>query len=102
MASVAEWPMSKKIRVGRIVSEVGFALNGNRAKFLALLGDPLSFWINFELRDRFGFFAAEYLEAALSAQSRGLAELDPDELDDDLVRDTSRILTSFSAWLYGK
>ena len=44
----------------------------------------------------------EYVEAALAAKGRELVVLDPAELDDDLVRDMTEILTSFCARLYGK
>lgn len=55
-----------------------------------------------EHRDRFARFAVEYVEAALSSQGRKLIVVDPSELDDDLVRDMTEILTSFCARLYGR
>jgi predicted site-specific integrase-resolvase len=56
----------------RVVSEVGSALNGHRHKFLALLKDPNVTTILVEHRDRFCRFGADYVEAALGAQSRSL------------------------------
>jgi len=44
----------------------------------------------------------ELVEAALSAHGRRLVVLDPDEVDDDLVRDVTEALTSFCARLYGR
>jgi predicted site-specific integrase-resolvase len=90
------------MRVDRVVTEVGSALNGKRKKFLALLRDPSVAVIVVEHRDRFARFAVEYIEAALSAQGRRLIVVDAAELDDDLVRDMTEILTSFCARLYGK
>jgi predicted site-specific integrase-resolvase len=55
-----------------------------------------------EHRDRFARFGAEYVEAALSAQGRRLLVVDPAEVDDDLVRDVTEILTSLCARLYGR
>jgi predicted site-specific integrase-resolvase len=55
-----------------------------------------------EHRDRFARFGSEYIEAALSAQGRRLMVMDPAELDDDLVRDVTEILTSLCARLYGR
>ena len=55
-----------------------------------------------EHRDRFARFAVEYVEAALAAQGRDLVVVGPAEVDDDLVRDMTEILTSFCARLYGK
>ena len=55
-----------------------------------------------EHRDRFARFGAEYVEAALSAQGRSLRVVDPSEVDNDLVRDVTEILTSLCARLYGR
>lgn len=52
-----------------------------------------------EHRDRFG---SEYVRAAFAAQLEGLVVVDSAEVDDDLVRDTTEILTSMCARLYGK
>jgi putative resolvase len=40
--------------------------------------------------------------AALSARGRRLVVVDPAEVDDDLVRDVTEILTSLCARLYGR
>ena len=55
-----------------------------------------------EHKDRFARFAVEYVEAALAAQGRELVVVDPAEVDDDLVRDMTEILTSFCVRLDGK
>ena len=55
-----------------------------------------------EHRDRFCRFGSEYVEAALAAQGRELVVVDYAEVDDDLVRDMTGILTSMCARLYGK
>jgi len=55
-----------------------------------------------EHRDRFARFGAEYVEAALAASGRRLLVAGPAEVDDDLVRDVTEILTSLCARLYGK
>ena len=85
-----------------VVTEVGSALNGRRRKFLVLLGDPTVGRIMVEHRDRFCRFGSEYVEAALAAQGRELVVADSAEVDDDLVRDMTEILTSMCARLYGK
>jgi len=77
--------------VGRVVTEVGSALNGKRRQFLARLR-----------RDRFARCGAESVEAALSAPGRRLLGVDPAEVDDDLVRDVTEILTSLCARRYGR
>lgn len=102
VARVTAWATSQGISVDRVVTEVGSALNGHRRKFLALLRDPDVSCIVVEHRDRFARFAVEYVEAALAAQGRELIVVDPAEVDDDLVRDMTEILTSFCARLYGR
>ncbi|MBK5249432.1 MAG: IS607 family transposase [Actinomycetales bacterium] len=102
VARVTAWATGQDIPVDRVVTEVGSALNGHRRKFLSLLRDPSVTRIVVEHRDRFARFAVEYVEAALAATGRELIVVDPAELDDDLVRDMTEILTSFCARLYGK
>ena len=102
VARVTAWATAQNLPVGRVVTEVGPALNGHRRKFLALLRDPSVTVIAVEHRDRFARFGAEYVEAALAAQGRRLMVTDPSEVDDDLVRDVTEILTSLCARLYGR
>jgi predicted site-specific integrase-resolvase len=102
VARVTAWAARNGLVVGRVVTEVGSALNGKRRKFLALLRDQSVTTIVVEHRDRFARFGAEYVEAALAAHGRRLLVADPSEVDDDLVRDVTEILTSLCARLYGR
>ena len=102
VARVTAWATGEGLSVGRVVTEVGSALNGKRRKFLALLRDESVITIVVEHRDRFARFGAEYVEAALSAQGRRLLVVDPAEVDDDLVQDVTEILSSLCARLYGR
>lgn len=102
VARVTLWATGQGISVDRVVTEVGSALGGRRKKFLALLRDPSVGTIVVEHRDRFARFAVDYIEAALSAQGRTLAVMDDADVNDELVRDMTEILTSFCARLYGK
>ena len=102
VARATAWAAAEGLAVSRVVTEVGSALNGKRRKFLALLRDEAVTTIVVEHRDRFARFGAEYVEAALSAQGRHLLVADPSEVDDDLVRDVTEILTSLCARLYGR
>ena len=99
---VTAWATSQDITVDQVVAEVGSALNGHRRKFLRLLRDPGVATIIVEHRDRFCRFGVEYIEAALAASGRELVVVDPAEVDDDLVRDMTELLTSMCARLYGK
>ncbi len=102
VARVCAWAMAQQVPVDKVVVEVGSALNGHRRKFLALLRDPSVHRIVVENRDRFCRFGSEYVQAALAAQGRELVVVDNAEVDDDLVRDMTEILTSMCARLYGK
>lgn len=102
VARVTAWATGHKIPVDRVVTEVGSALNGHRRTFLSLLRDPAVGRIVVEHLDRFCRFGSEYVEAALTAQGRELVVVDSAEVDDDLVRDMTEILTSMCARLYGK
>ncbi|MCW2933003.1 MAG: Resolvase-like [Actinomycetia bacterium] len=102
VARVAAWSAGQGLPVGRVVTEVGPAVDGERRKFLALLRDEAVTTIVAEHRGRFARFGAEYVEAALAAQGRRLLVVDPSEVDDDLVRDVTEILTSLCARLYGR
>jgi predicted site-specific integrase-resolvase len=102
VARVTAWATGEQIPVDKVVTGVGSALNGCRRKFLALLRDPSIDRIVVEHRDRLGRFGSEYVEAALAAQGRELVVVDSAEVDDDLVRDMTEILTSMCARLYGK
>ncbi len=86
----------------RVEAEVGSGMNGARSKARRLLADPGVQTVVVEHRDRLGRMNTELVEAALSAHGRGLVVLDPDEVDDDLVRDVTEVLTSFCARLYGR
>ena len=44
----------------------------------------------------------EYVEAAMRAQGRRLVVVEDREVDDDLVRDITEVLTSMCARLYGR
>jgi len=102
VARVTAWATGQGVTVSQVVTETGSALNGDRRKFLALLRDPSVTTIVVEHRDRFARFGAEYVEAALGASGRRLLVADPAEVDDDLVRDVTEMLTSLCARLYGR
>ncbi|MBE1613099.1 IS607 family transposase [Actinopolymorpha pittospori] len=102
VAWVSAWATTNGYQVGKVVTEIGSALDGKRPKFLALLRDPSVSTIIVERRDRIARFGAEYVEAALAASGRRLVVADPSEVDEDLVRDVTQILTSLCARAYGR
>ena len=102
VARVTRWAVQNGHSVDDVVTEIGSGLNGKRRKFLRLLSDSSVQTIMVEHRDRFCRFGVEYVEAALKAQNRSLVVVDDTEVDDDLVRDVTEVLTSLCARLYGK
>ena len=102
VARLTEWATQNGMAVGEVVTEVGSGMNGKRRKLARLLSDPSATTIVVEHRDRLARFGVEHLEAALSAQGRRVVVADPGEMDDDLVRDMTEVLTSFCARLYGR
>ena len=55
-----------------------------------------------EHRERLSRFGFAFIEAALRANGRKIIVIDDKEIDDDLVRDMTEVLTSFCARLYGR
>lgn len=85
-----------------VVAEVGSGMNDKRRKLNRLLADPGVGMIIVEHRDRLARMNAGLIESALKAQGRRLIVVDDKELDDDLVRDMTEVLTSLCARLYGR
>lgn len=102
VARLCEWSARSGLAVVRVESEVGSGMNGARAKVRRPLADPKVTTVVVEHRDRLGRMNVELVEAALGAGGRKLVVLDEGEVDDDLVRDMTEVLTSFCARLYGR
>src|SRR5579875_272742 len=90
------------LAVGGVVTEIGSALKGRGRRSLALLREATVTPIVVEHRDRLARFGAEEVEAALAAQGRRLGVVDPSEVDDDLVRDGTELLSRLGARLDGR
>ncbi|MHB8294928.1 MAG: IS607 family transposase [Acidimicrobiales bacterium] len=102
VARVTAWATTAGLSVDEVVTEIGSGMNGKRRKIAKLLSDGEVTTIVVEHRDRLARFGVEHLEAALSAQGRRLMVVDEGEVEDDLVRDMTEVLTSFCARLYGR
>lgn len=102
MARLSQWAADAGAVVVRCESEVGSGMSGSRAKVRRLLADPDVATVVVEHRDRLGRMNTELVEAALSAAGRKLVVLNDGELEDDLLRDMTEVLTSFCARLYGR
>ena len=94
--------LSMGVEAPEIVTETGSGMDDKRRKLNRLLADPTVGTIVVEHRDRLARMNAGLIESALKAQGRRLIVVDDKELDDDLVRDMTEVLTSFCACLYGR
>lgn len=101
-ARLTGWATENGLAVDEVVVEVGSGMNAKRRRLARPLADPTASTVVVEHRDRLARFGVEHLEAALSAQGRRVVVVDPGEVDDDLVRDMTEVLTSFCARLYGR
>jgi len=99
---LAAWATEQGVAATVTVAEVGSGLNGSRTRLRRLLADPTVGTVVVEHRERLARFGVEYIEAALRAQGRRLVVVEERELDDDLVRDITEVLTSMCARLYGR
>jgi len=101
-ARLLEWAAAANMPVVRVEAEIASGMNGARVKARRLLSDPDADVVLVEPRDRLGRMNTELVEAALSASGRRLVVVEDREVDDDLVRDMTEVLTSFCARLYGR
>ena len=88
--------------VDEVVLETASGLDGQRRKLLRVLGQGGRLRLVVEHRDRLARFGFEMVEACVRGSGGEVAVIDPDEVEDDLVRDVTEVLTSMCAWLYGK
>lgn len=94
--------LSMGVEAPEVVTETGSGMNDKRRKLNRLLSDPTVTTLIVEHRDRLARMNAGLVESALKAQNRRLIVVDDTELDDDLVRDMTEVLTSLCARLYGR
>ena len=88
--------------VDEMVMETAPGLNGKRRKLLRVLGSGGPVRLVVEHRDRLARFGFEMVEAALAGGGGEVVVVeDGDDVDDDLVRDATEVLTSMCARLYG-
>ncbi len=102
LGRLVDWAAQRGLQVGQTVAEVGSGMNGSRPRLRRLLADKTVDCIVVEHRDRLARLGSEYVEAALLGAGRRLLVVDSSELEDDLLRDMTEVLTSLCARLYGR
>jgi putative resolvase len=90
------------VSLNATVTEVGSGLNGSLVRLRTLLAGSGVTVIVVEHPGRLARFGVEHLQAVLSATGHSIMVLDPDEFNDDLVRDLVEVLTSMCARLCGR
>lgn len=93
---------ARRLPVAESLKEIGSGLNGRRRVMLRLLKDPKIQSVVVEHRDRLMGLGFEYVEAALSAPGRKVIVVEPDEVQEDIVRDLHEVMVSMCARLYGQ
>ena len=99
---VVEWATRQGHRPDEVIQETGSGLNGNRRSLRRLMADPTVNIILVEHRERLCRFGFEYVEAALAGRGARILVMDQVEVEDDLVRDVTEVMTSLCARLYGR
>ena len=99
---VVEWATQQGYRPDEVVKEIGSGLNGNRRQLRRIVGDPTVGMIIVEHRERLCRFGFEYVEAALAGRGARVLVVEDGEVEDDLVRDVTEVMTSLCARLYGR
>ena len=99
---ITEWATKEGYLPSEVVKEVGSGLNGNRRGLRRLLGDHSVSTIIVEHRERLCRFGFEYVEAALTGRGARVVVMEDEEVEDDLVRDVTEVMTSLCARLYGR
>ena len=99
---VVEWVTQQGLRPDDVVKEVGSGLNGNRLRLRRLVADHTVNTIVVEHRERLCRFGFQYVEAALVGRGARILVMEDGELEDDLVRDVTEVMTSLCARLYGR
>ena len=99
---LVEWATQQGYSPDEVVKEVGSGLNGNRRQLRRVIGDRTVGTVIVEHRDRLCRFGFEYIEAALSSRGARILVMEDEEIEDDLVRDVTEVMTSLCARLYGR
>ena len=99
---IVEWATQQGYRPDEVVKETGSGLNGNRRGLRRLVSDHTVGTIVVEHRERLSRFGFEYVEAALAGRGAHILVMEEGELEDDLVRDVTEVMTSLCARLYGR
>ena len=97
---VVEWATQQGYRPDEVVKETGSGLNANRRRLRRIVADHTVGTIVVQHRERLCRFGFEYVAAALAGRGARILVMEDGELEDDLVRDVTEVMTSQCARLY--
>ena len=99
---VVDWGTRRGYRPDEVVKEIGSGWNGNRRQLRRIVGDLTAGMVIAEHRERLCRFGLEYVDPALAGRRARVLAVEGGEIEDDLVRDVTGVMTSLCARLYGK
>lgn len=86
----------------KVYKEIASGMNENRRVLNSILSDPEITNIIVEHRERISRINFKLIESALKAQDRNIIVMDDEEIEDDIIRDITEVMTSFCARFYGR
>lgn len=99
---ILEYCAANSIKVDEIITETASGMNPNRRKLNKILKDPTIGTIVVEHRESLTRFNYELIESALKGREAKIVVVDPEEIEDDLIRDITDVLTSMCSRFYGQ
>lgn len=100
--SIYEYANSNGISIDKCVEEVGSGFNENRKKLSNILSDPTIATIIVEHRERLARSNFNLIKKTLNAQGRDIIVVNDNDVEDDLVTETTEFVVSECGRLYGK
>lgn len=99
---VLEYCAKNAIHLDDCIEEIASGMNGKRRKLNKILKDPTITQIIIEHRERLSRINYELIESALNSRNCKITIIETNEIEDDLVRDITEVLTSFCARFYSQ
>lgn len=100
--AIYEYANSNGISIDKCVEEIGSGFNENRKKLSNILSDPTITTIIVENRERLARSNFNLIKRTLNAQGRDIIVVDDNDVENDLVTETTEFMVSECGRLYGK
>lgn len=100
--AIYEYANNNGISIDKCVEEIGSGFNENRKKLSNILSDPTITTIIVEHRERLARSNFNLIKRTLNAQGRDIIVVNDNDVEDDLVTETTEFVVSECGRLYGK